>query len=99
MHPVAFSKRKGYIRHSVASSEFDAVADLLGLLTVIYKPCSLLDLECFGNLANDFAHRTGCSRCLGEAEDAKSRILAIGKDLETFDNELAWLDAIIYNSR
>ena len=81
------------------SSEFDAVADLLSLLTVIHKPCCLLDLECLGNFADDFAHRTGCSRCLGEAEDAKRGILTVGKDLETFDYELTRLDAIIYNNR
>ena len=88
----------GYLRQSNVSSKFDAVANLLGFFVVIHKPCFLIDHECFGDLSNDFAHRTGCSRCLGEAEDAKSRILTIGKDLETFYNELAWLDAIIYDS-
>src|SRR5579871_2331780 len=98
MHPVAFFQDKR-ISSIGASSEFDAVADLLGFLTVIHKPCSLLDLDCLGNLTNDFAHRASCSRILGEAEDAKICILTVGKDLETFDNELARLDAIIYNGR
>jgi hypothetical protein len=98
LHLVVPSKTSGYLCEIDASSEFDAVADLLGLLAVIHKPCGLIDHECFGDLANDFAHRAGCSRCLGEAEDAKSHILTVGKDLETFDNELAWLDAIIYDS-
>ena len=82
-----------------ASSELDAVADLLGLLAVVHKPCGLIGLEHLIDFADDFAHRAGSSRFLGEAEDAKSDILAVGKNLESFDDELAWLDTIICNSR